>query len=68
MWFLRRDERVSQRVSVCRALMDSNIVAPVIGEQLHFDFFKLVGFILRAIVPNNIPMFEKRSDKLEIYS
>ena len=50
--FLRRDERVSQRVSVSRALMDTNLEAPVTMREA------------RA----NIRIYEKRSDKREIDS
>ena len=61
MPFSSRDERVSQRVSGSRALMDTNLVAPVTRRDFkaHFDFFKLVGFKLWAIVPKT-PAYSTR--------
>ena len=59
--FVRRDERVSQRVSVSRALMDTNLEAPVTMRVVFLIFFKLVGFILCVIVPDNISIFDGTS-------
>ena len=63
------DERVSQRVSVSRALMDTNLVATVTMRAASFlNYFKLIGFILCTIVPDNISIFEKGSNEREINS
>ena len=65
MCFVRHAGRVSQRVSVSRALMDTSLVAPVIDKQLRFDIVQARRIHTVSNCPNNIRIFEKRSDKRE---